>query len=100
MKFRARALELGGEFQPFEGDLSLGGAFIQGRNPPTGKTCELEFRLPEHDAEYRVEAELLRIRDDGRGLGKGVHLRFSNLDVETELAIAKYLDDLALQRAP
>ncbi len=96
MKFLVRDLAEGGSFQEFQGDLSVGGAAFLGRYPPTGSQFEVRFRLPGQDKDVRCKAELIRVRDEAEG--KGVHLRFLEIDVDQELAIARYIDDLLGKR--
>jgi hypothetical protein len=93
MKFLVRDLEEGGSFQECEGDLAVGGAFVHSRYPPAGTQYEVRFHLPGLTKDIRARGELLRIRDEHGG--KGYHLKFTDLDVAAELAIARYLDNLA-----
>ena len=92
MKLLIRDLAEGGSFQELEGDISVGGVAFHVRYPPTGSQFEVRFRLPGQDKDVRCKAELIRIRDEAEG--KGVHLRFLEIDVDQELAIARYIDDL------
>ncbi len=96
MKFLVRDLAEGGSFQELQGDLSVGGAAFHVRYPPTGSQFEVRFHLPGLEKDVRCKAELLRVRDEAAG--KGVHLRFLELDVNLELAIARYIDDLLGKR--
>jgi len=93
MKFLVRDKAEGGSFEEYEGDLAVGGAYFRGRYPPIGNLYDVRFHLPGHSKDVRVTGELLRIRDEARG--KGYHLKFKDLDLTSEMAIAKYLDDLA-----
>lgn len=96
MKFLVRDKAEGGSFDEYEGDLAVGGAFFRGRYPPAGNLYEVRFHLPGMSKDIRVTGELLRIRDEPKS--KGYHLRFKDVDLASELAIAKYLDDLARRR--
>ena len=93
MKFLVRDLAEGGSFDEVDGDLSVGGAMVKSRHPPQSGEFELRFHLPGQHKDIRCKAELLRVREEPDGT-KGYQLRFLDLDVNTELAIAKYLDDL------
>jgi len=93
MKFLIRDKAEGGSFDEYQGDLAVGGAFFHGRYPPTGTLYEVRFHLPGMGKDIRLTGELLRVRDEARG--KGYHLKFKDVDLDSELAIAKYLDDLA-----
>ncbi|MBX5481331.1 MAG: PilZ domain-containing protein [Myxococcaceae bacterium] len=74
-----------------EGDLSLGGIHWRGKTPPKGKAVDVRFRLPGVPREIRAQGEIIRLQDlDG---GIHFHVRFTELDVKDELAIARYLDD-------
>jgi PilZ domain-containing protein len=93
MKFLVRDKAEGGSFEEYDGDLAVGGAFFKGRYPPGGNLYEVRFHLPGMPKDVRVTGELLRIREDATS--KGYHLKFKDVDLASELAIAKYLDDLA-----
>lgn len=90
MKFLFRDLDEGGSYQEGEGNLALGGIFCRGRYPPVGTQVEVRFRLPGLAKEVRADAELISV--GGKGASSGLHLRFTHLDVKSELAIAGYLD--------
>ncbi len=75
-----------------EGDLSLGGIHWQGKTPPHGTEVEVRFRLPGIPKEVRARGEIIRLSDGGKSIS--FHVRFTDLDVQSELAVAKYLDDL------
>jgi len=90
MQFLVRDLAEGGSYQEREGDLSVGGIYWAGRYPPEGAEVEVRFRLPQEAKEIRAQAEIIRI-DQGDG-GIGFHVRFTELDIESELAIARFLD--------
>lgn len=93
MKLLVRDKAEGGSFEEYAGDLAVGGVYFRGRYPPEGNLFEVRFHLPGHDKDIRITGELLRVRDEAGG--KGYHLRFKDVDLASEMAIAKYLDDLA-----
>jgi hypothetical protein len=62
-----------------------------GDAPPRGQVVDIRFRLPGVPSEMRAQGEIIRIRKEGKGIG--FHLRFTELDVLSELAIARYIDD-------
>lgn len=74
------------------GDLSLGGIFWHGRTPSTGTEVDVRFRLTGVPREVRAKGEIIRVKEQGSE-NIDFHLRFTELDVESELAVAKYLDD-------
>jgi hypothetical protein len=92
MRLLVRNLAEGGSSVECDGDLSLGGVSFQGAPPSAGSRYEVSFRLPHVEHELRVQGESLPM---GGSSGSRVQLRFVDLDTVTELAIAKYLDDLA-----
>lgn len=95
MHFLVRDIAEGGSYVERDGDLALGGIYFKGKYPSVGKEVEVRFRLPGVPKEVRAKGEIIRVADQG---GKGIdfHVRFVELDVESELAIAKHLDDQLL----
>jgi hypothetical protein len=83
-----------GEWEERSGDLGLGGISWRGKTAPLGREVDVRFRLPGVSRELRARGEIIRLKDEGHDLL--FHLRFVELDTACELAIAKYLDDLAL----
>ena len=80
-----------GDWVEREGDLSLGGIAWRGKTPALGQRVEVRFRLPRVSRELRAEGEILRVvRRTG---GIHFHVRFTELDIQSELAIARYLDE-------
>lgn len=84
-----REAALGGSFEPYGGNLSLGGAYFEALHPPAGERFEVRFLLPGLREEIRARAELLRVTREGERFG--AHLHFVDLPLETELAIARFL---------
>ena len=92
MQFLVRDVGLlDGEWEQREGDLSLGGISWKGKTAPHGTEVEVRFRLPKVPKEVRALGEILRVKSAGQGID--FHLRFTELDVRAELAIARYLDE-------
>lgn len=93
MQFLLRDVAKGGEEQwvEREGDLSLGGIYWRGKTPPHGTDVEVRFRLPGIPRELRAKGEIIRVKDEGTNID--FHVRFVELDVKSELDIAKFLDD-------
>ncbi len=58
-------------------------------HPPVGGRFEVRFLLPGR-REVEARAELLRVSREGDRFG--AHLRFVDLPLEAELAIARYLE--------
>ncbi|MFT3711564.1 MAG: PilZ domain-containing protein [Archangium sp.] len=80
-----------GEWEERHGDLSLGGISWRGKTAPHGTEVDVRFRLPLVPKEVRARGEILRVK--AAGVGIDFHLRFTELDVRSELAIARFLDD-------
>jgi hypothetical protein len=80
----------GGAFGEYEGDLSLGGVAVPLREGASHRRYEVLVPLP--GGPLRAEAEpVSAVTVPGR-----LQLRFVDLDTAGELAIARFLDDLAL----
>lgn len=90
MRFLVRAGV--GEYEAREGDLSVGGAALRGEALETGARVELRFLLPGLPDEVHAHAEVMRQSE-----GPVSHVRFVDLPLKAELAVAKYLDDLELR---
>jgi hypothetical protein len=84
-----RDLELGGSFEEYPGNLGLGGAFFEALHPPAGNRVEVRFLLPGRHEEIRAMSDVLRVSREGERFG--THVRFIDLPLETELAIARFL---------
>ena len=94
MTFLVRDVAEGSDYVERSGDLSLGGIFFKGKSPPFGTQVEVRFRLPGVPREVKAVGEIIRLKESGRDLD--FHVRFTELDVAAELAIAKHLDDTRL----
>jgi PilZ domain len=71
-------------------DLSLEGARFTLPSPPPTQEMEVRFRLPEVKDEVRLVCKVQRT--EAAGKETSVHVRFGDLDVRTELALARLLD--------
>jgi hypothetical protein len=85
-----RETALGGSFDERAGNLSLGGVYFTEGHPPFGTRVELRFIVPGLKDEVRTEGEILEVSHDGKSFG--AHVRFRDLPLETELAIARWLE--------
>ncbi|MBI5068440.1 MAG: PilZ domain-containing protein [Deltaproteobacteria bacterium] len=90
IRLMVRDLELGGSFEERSGNLALGGVYFTEGHPPVGNRVELRFFVPGSNDEVRATGEVLRVTRDGSAFG--AHVRFEDLPVETELAIARFLE--------
>ena len=75
-----------------QGNLSTGGLQWSGKTPPSGRLVDVRFRLPGVPRELRVHGEIIRV--SGENGSSRFHVRFTELDVQSELAIARYLDEM------
>ena len=80
---------LGGSFEPFDGNLGIGGVYFDGPHPPVGSRLELRFLVPGASEEVRALGEVLRVSREGDRFG--AHVRFLEIPLEAELAIARWL---------
>ncbi len=85
-----RDLGTGGSFEAREGNLALGGVYFEALHPPVGGRVELRFILPGVQDEVRAVGEVLRVSRDGARFG--AHVKFSDIPLEDELAIARFLE--------
>ncbi len=89
IRFMVREGNLG-SFEERSGNLSLGGISYSCNHPPSGSSLELRFFLPGSRDEVRVTGEILRVVQ--QGMEFGIHAKFSELPLEAELAIARYIE--------
>jgi hypothetical protein len=80
---------LGGSFEERPGNLGLGGVYFEALHPPAGDRFEVRFLLPGGREEIRARAEVVQVTREGERFG--AHLRFLDLPLQTELAIARFL---------
>ena len=90
MQFLLKDLAEGGSYVEREGDLSIGGIYWKGKSAPHGTEVEVRFRLAGVPKEIRAKGEIIRVMDKGQNID--FHVRFPELDVESELAIARHVE--------
>lgn len=90
LSFRARA-KGGTRWVTYEGDVGLGGVRAKLPHPPFGTEVELALKLPGLGRELRLDGVVLRVTGSGHDFD--AHIRFDEMDVEDELALAKFLDE-------
>jgi hypothetical protein len=88
-KFLVRESALGGSFEEREGNLSIGGVYFAGLHPPTGSVIEVRFFVPGHEQEIEARGEVVRVSREGDQFG--AHIRFTDILLESELALARFL---------
>ncbi len=84
-----RDAEVGGSFEPFVGNLGIGGVYFEAFHPPVGSRVELRFLGPGAREEIRVAGEVLRVSREGARFG--AHVKFVDIPLDAELAIARFL---------
>ncbi len=89
LELLVRDVALGGSFEPFQGNLGIGGVYFEAFHPPVGSRLELRFLVPGGREEVRATGEVLRISREGPRFG--AHVKFVDIPLEAELAIARYL---------
>lgn len=75
------------------GDLSVGGASFITTAPPLGDVVELLFTIPTYVGP--IDATAVVVGRRGTEKGTQVSVVFTDLEVEAELAIAQWFDELA-----
>jgi uncharacterized protein (TIGR02266 family) len=94
MRIRVRRENTSQAFDSREGNISLGGFAWFGAALSVGQKVEARFTLPGSAEELQVRGEVIHVGHGSRG--SSAHVRFLDLPVETEMLIARYLDDLEL----
>ena len=89
IRLLVRDAALGGSFEERPGNLGLGGVYYTEGHPPVGNRVELRFLLPGTRREVRANGEILRVSREGGTFG--AHVRFAEMPLETELALARFL---------
>ena len=84
-----RDAAIGGSFETRTGNLALGGVFFDAYHPPAGSKVELRFLVPGSRDEVRAVGEVLRVSREGSRFG--AHIRFVEIPLDAELAIARFL---------
>lgn len=95
MRLKVRRAGGSGDFETQDGDLSLGGCGWPGGGLEAGTKVEVRFHLPILHDEVEVAGEVLQVTDGPQG--PVARVRFLDLPVEAELAIARHLDDVRLR---
>lgn len=80
----------GGVPQVYEGEISLWGASWWARYPPMSGELEVRFRIPHHPYELTARARV--VREDTLGDDTKVQVEFTDVELEEQLALARYLE--------
>ncbi len=89
LRLLVRDVALGGSFEPFDGNLGIGGVFYEALHPPVGNRIELRFIVPGSRDEVLAIGEVLRVSREGARFG--AHVKFVEIPLDAELAIARFL---------
>lgn len=84
-----RDAALGGSFEPYHGNIGIGGVYFDALHPPVGSKVELRFLVPGAREEVRAIGEVLRVSREGERFG--AHVKFIEIPLDAELAIARFL---------
>jgi hypothetical protein len=84
-----RDAALGGSFEPYHGNIGIGGVYFDALHPPVGSKVELRFMVPGAREEVRAVGEVLRVSREGERFG--AHVKFVEIPLDAELAIARFL---------
>lgn len=89
IRLLVRDLALGGSFDEYGGNLGIGGVYYDALHPPAGSQLELRFILPGSREEIHALGEVLRVSREGHRFG--AHVKFVDIPLDAELAIARFL---------
>jgi hypothetical protein len=92
-RFQVRETALGGSFVEHDGNLALGGVYYAELHPPVGAVVEVRFILPGQSEEVMARGEVIRVSREGDLFG--THLRFTDIPLGSELALARFLQGRA-----
>ena len=90
LRIHVRDLGLGGSYEEYPGNVGIGGVYFDALHPPVGSQLELRFILPGSREEILTMGEVLRVSRDGARFG--AHVKFVDLPLDAELAIARFLE--------
>ena len=81
-------------FEEHQGNIGIGGMFFKrALSMPTGSVVQLRFALPGLEQPMLVKGEVVEITAVGKVEERGTRVRFVDMNIKSELLIAKYLDD-------
>jgi hypothetical protein len=98
MRFEVRRIDMGGDFEPREGDLSVGGFSCVGAKLFDVETVEVRFSLPGAPAPLQARGQVVRLSESPQGTV--AHVAFVNPPLAFELAVARYLEGLPASGGP
>jgi hypothetical protein len=81
------------DFVTHGGNVAIGGVyFSRPLELPIGAVVQLRFDLPSLDKQVQARAEVVEITAVGKPTDVGTRVRFFDLDLRSELLIARFLD--------
>jgi hypothetical protein len=89
IRLLVRDAAVGGSFEPYEGNLAIGGVYFDALHPPVGSRVEVRFLVPGASEEIQALGEVLRVSREGERFG--AHVKFVEISLDAELAIARFL---------
>jgi len=90
VRLLVRDLAEGGSFEEQDGNVGLGGVYFAKGHPPPGSRVEVRLLIPGTRTELRATGEIVQVNQGTDGFG--AHVRFANLPLEDEMALARFLD--------
>jgi len=96
--FQVRDAALGGSFETYEGNIAIGGVYYAGLHPPAGAKVEVRFLLPGESGEVMAMGEVIRVSREGERFG--AHIRFTEIPLESELALARFFQEKPSSAVP
>jgi hypothetical protein len=88
-RFAVRETTQGGSFEERDGNLSIGGVYFSGQHPPAGSAVEVRFFLPGYATEVRARGQVIRVSRADEQFG--LHVKFTEIPLDAELALARFL---------
>jgi hypothetical protein len=89
-RFLARCAVDGEAYEETRGDLSIGGVFWGTTHAPHAPEVEVRVVLPGEHSEICARGQIVGRRD------AGLHIRFTALSQDDEMAIARYIDEVVI----
>jgi hypothetical protein len=89
-RFLARCAVDGEAYEETRGDISIGGVFWGTSHAPHTHEVEVRVVLPGEHSEIHARGQIVGRRD------AGLHIRFTALSHDDEMAIARYIDEVGI----
>jgi hypothetical protein len=89
-RFLARCAVDGEAYEETRGDISIGGVFWGTSHQPHAAEVEVRVVLPGEHSEIHARGQIVGHRESG------IHIRFTALGHDDEMAIARYIDEVGI----